>query len=134
MPKKFDLHIHTNYSDGINSPKEVLKQAKAIGLDGIAIADHDTVAGTKKAVKTAKELGIILIPAIEITTPFGDVLALGIDQVVEPRKKGRAMLTDIIDRIHTLGGVAIAAHPYAGYWKKKFADMKEIMKFDAIEI
>jgi predicted metal-dependent phosphoesterase TrpH len=134
MPKKFDLHVHTNYSDGINSPKEVVRQAKEVGLDGMAIADHDTVKGTKKARKTAEDVGIILIPAVEITTPFGDILALGIEEAVEPRKKGRKMITDIINRIHELGGIAIAAHPYAGYWPMKFADMKEIRAFDAIEI
>ena len=135
MPKEIDLHIHTNYSDGITSPRDAVRQAKAVGLDGIAITDHDTVEGMKKAKRIAKQLGIILVPGVEVTTPFGDVLALGIEEAVEAKSSGKDMVLEVIEKVHDLGGIAIAAHPYGGYWPMKFADMKSVIKrFDAIEI
>ena len=113
----------------------MVKQAKAIGLDGIAITDHDTVEGMKLAKTIAKKLDIMLIPGLEITTPFGDILALGIEEVIEIKHKDKKMIFSIIDEIHSLGGIAIAAHPYGGYWPMKFADMNDILKrFDAIEV
>jgi predicted metal-dependent phosphoesterase TrpH len=126
--KKFDLHVHTNCSDGINSPEEVLRYAKSIGLDGIAITDHDTVKGSKRVRKLAKELGIILIPGVEITTPYGDILALGVDEVFSGSP------SEIIEKIRKAGGVSILAHPYGGFWRKSFAEMKTVKEFDAIEV
>ena len=126
--KRFDIHVHTNYSDGISSPEEVVRYAKEIGLDGISITDHDTVAGSKSVRRLAKELGIILIPGVEITTPFGDILALGVDQTFSGKP------SEIIDKIRSAGGVAILAHPFGGFWRKSFAEMKLVKKFDAIEV
>ena len=126
--KKFDLHVHTNFSDGINSPEEVVRYAKKIGLDGIAITDHDTMRGSKKVRKLARDLEIILIPGVEITTPFGDILALGVEEVFSGKP------SKILDKIRSAGGVSILAHPYGGYWRKSFAEMKIVKEFDAIEI
>jgi predicted metal-dependent phosphoesterase TrpH len=126
--RKFDLHIHTNFSDGINSPEEVLRYAKKIGLDGIAITDHDTIRGSKKVRNLAKELEIILIPGVEITTEHGDILALGVEEVFS----GKPL--EILDKIRSSGGVSILAHPYGGYWRKSFAEMDVVKEFDAIEI
>jgi len=46
-----DLHLHSTYSDGSYQPKELLKLARSQGLGTIAIADHDTIKGSKKAIK-----------------------------------------------------------------------------------
>ena len=72
-----DLHIHTIYSyDGTASVPAVLTRAKQIGLDVIAITDHDEIAGSLKALELASKYGVQVIPAIEITTAEGDLLAL----------------------------------------------------------
>ena len=133
--KKFDLHIHTNFSDGISSPEEVVRYAKKIGLDGIAITDHDTVKGMKKAEKLAKKLNIELVPGLEITTSFGDILALGIKEVINGFNADLKGVMKIIDDIHKKGGIAVAAHPYAGVWPAgSFAENIDKLDFDAIEI
>jgi 3',5'-nucleoside bisphosphate phosphatase len=63
-----DLHIHTNFSDGLLSPEEVVKAAKKAGLTTIAITDHDTVDGIIPAQKEAAKLGMTIVPGIEFTT------------------------------------------------------------------
>ena len=69
MEKIIDLHIHTTYSDGSFSPKEIIDEAFKNGVFIIAIADHDTMdAYTEDLEKYAKEKGIKLIPAVEIST------------------------------------------------------------------
>ena len=64
-----DLHIHTTCSDGELTPFEVIDEAKKNGVKTIAIADHDTTESyTEDLFNYAKENGIDLIPAVEIST------------------------------------------------------------------
>lgn len=63
-----DLHIHTTYSDGTSTPEQVVAFAKKGGLTTIAITDHDVVAGIDPAIKKGKEVGVGIIPGIELTT------------------------------------------------------------------
>lgn len=67
-----DLHVHTTYSDGSYTPKEVVRLAKDIGLSAIAITDHDTVGGVEQALIEGDKLGIIVIPGVEVSVDFGD--------------------------------------------------------------
>jgi len=68
MTKPVDLHIHSIYSDGNLSPMDTVKIASQQGLAAIAIADHDDVSGIREAVKTGNELGVKVIPAVELST------------------------------------------------------------------
>lgn len=67
----FDLHVHTNYSDGLLKPRQVVDLAVEKNLDGIAITDHDTVAGIEEAIEYNKQINnpISIIPGIE----FGSI-------------------------------------------------------------
>lgn len=65
---KCDLHIHTNASDGIFSPQQIVQMAKQGGLDCIAITDHDTLLGVQPAQEEAKKLGIRCLTGVEIST------------------------------------------------------------------
>jgi len=65
--KKIDLHVHTNYSDGIYSPREVLELAKESDHGVISITDHDNLDGYRNAIEIAKEMDIELIPGVEIS-------------------------------------------------------------------
>ncbi|WP_018751588.1 PHP domain-containing protein [Paenibacillus sanguinis] len=68
----YDLHTHTQASDGMNSPRANVELAKAKGLTGLAITDHDTVAGVVEAAMAGKELGIDVVPGVEISTRAKD--------------------------------------------------------------
>lgn len=63
-----DLHAHTNHSDGLDSPTELIQNAKTAGVSVLAITDHDTVSGWEEAAQAAGSLGIGLIPGIEVST------------------------------------------------------------------
>ena len=72
--KKLDLHMHSKYSDdGQYEPIELLKMCKAAGLDMMAIADHNSVRGSRIALRHQQEYGITCIPAIEIDAVSQDV-------------------------------------------------------------
>lgn len=63
-----DMHVHSTASDGQLTPTEVVRLAASLGLAGVAITDHDTVAGIKEAAIAAQQEGIVLLPGIEIST------------------------------------------------------------------
>jgi len=67
-----DLHIHTNFSDGLLSPEDVVRKSHEMGLTAIAITDHDTVDGIPAAEAEGEKLGIKVIPGIEFTTDLPD--------------------------------------------------------------
>ncbi len=62
-----DLHLHTYYSDGRASPQELVEHAASLGMQTIAITDHDNARGSREAHPFAEQLGITLIPAVELT-------------------------------------------------------------------
>jgi predicted metal-dependent phosphoesterase TrpH len=106
-----DIHIHTIYSyDGTASVAAVLARAKKIGLDILAVTDHDEIKGSLKALELAPDYGIQVIPGIEITTAEGDLLAFNILEKVQRDLP----LVETIHRVGELGGFCIAPHPMAG--------------------
>ncbi|ACX52567.1 PHP domain protein [Ammonifex degensii KC4] len=72
MTLLFDLHVHTMASDGAETPAEVVARAKSIGLAGIAVTDHDTVAGLAEALEAAKKENLLVVPGVEISTEEGE--------------------------------------------------------------
>jgi len=76
---RVDLHLHTYYSDGVYSPAQVVMKAKENGLSIISIVDHDTTDGLEEAIEVGKELGIEVIPGIELSSSINgtDIHILG---------------------------------------------------------
>ena len=125
---RLDLHVHTKYSskDCSCSVVEAVKAAKAAGLKGIAITDHDSICGHAEAAKLSiKEF--LVIPSIEVSSRDGHILGLGISELI-PRNLPAAKTVDLIRR---QGGIAIAAHPF-GLARKIGSVYKA--RFDAIEV
>ena len=69
----YDLHIHSNFSDGVLTPLEIFKRAIAKKLKGIAITDHDTVQAISSAIKLSHTYEIDFIPGIELSTSYNDL-------------------------------------------------------------
>jgi 3',5'-nucleoside bisphosphate phosphatase len=63
-----DLHTHTNESDGTDTPAQLIEKARSIGLEGLAITDHDTLAGYEAARPLARAAGVDLVCGIELST------------------------------------------------------------------
>jgi predicted metal-dependent phosphoesterase TrpH len=72
MAKAFaaDLHTHSAFSDGDVTPAELVREAKARGLQAVALTDHDTLAGLPEALKTGKEAGVTVICGVEVSLRF----------------------------------------------------------------
>jgi len=65
-----DLHNHTTASDGDYTPAELVQQAKELGLNAVAVSDHDTLSGLKEAVNEGVRADIDVISAVEVTIRF----------------------------------------------------------------
>jgi len=112
-----DLHIHSVYSNGYfrylppwvaSTPEEILRVARERELKVVSITDHDSLEGSWQALRLANKYGIIVVPACEITSKDGHILAFGIKKEI-PKKMSA---DQTIKLIHQQGGLAVAAHPF----------------------
>jgi len=68
-----DLHVHTNFSDGVFTPTQAVAYASQVGLSAISITDHDTVDGVQEAVEAGKKYGVEVIPGIELSAELDNI-------------------------------------------------------------
>ncbi|MFT4890719.1 MAG: putative metal-dependent phosphoesterase TrpH [Halobacteriales archaeon] len=128
-----ELHSHSALShDGRDPVDRLLEQAEAVGLDALAVTDHDEIEASLEAVELAPEYDLVGIPGMEVTSDAGHVLALGVEEIVP---EGLSFL-DTIGRIHDLGGIAVIPHPFQesrhGVMAKVTA--ADLVAADAIEV
>ncbi|RLF55463.1 MAG: metal-dependent phosphoesterase [Thermoplasmata archaeon] len=103
---KLDLHIHSRYSeDAKGSPSDIVRIAKKRGLDGIAITDHNSIKGAKKALRFGSK-DFVVIPGVEISTRDGHLIALGVEEEI-PRDMD---LEETVELIIDNGGTPIVPH------------------------
>lgn len=67
---RVDFHMHTTHSDGSYTPTELIRYCKVKGLACVSVTDHDTISSFDEADEAAKDLGIELIPGVEISAQF----------------------------------------------------------------
>ena len=65
-----DLHVHSTFSDGTDTPTELVHKAVAYGLSAMALTDHDTLDGVPEAMKAGQATGLEVIPGVELSTFF----------------------------------------------------------------
>ena len=70
--KNPDLHLHTYYSDGKESPATVVQRAKAMGIDVMAITDHDGMGGVEEAVEEGRRLGVRVVRGVEFSAEYAE--------------------------------------------------------------
>ena len=64
--KRIDLHVHTNISDGSETPENTVRHAAGLGLCAIAVTDHDTTAGVNAALDAGRKLGVEVVAGLEL--------------------------------------------------------------------
>jgi hypothetical protein len=112
---KIDLHVHTLTSPGgVSSHAAVIRRAIRCGLDGIAVTDHNRIAGVAEARALAPP-GFLVIPGVEYSTDHGHILALFCETFANDLRrdgKKRYLLSELCPFIRGQGGLLIASHPY----------------------
>ena len=84
---KTDLHMHTYYSDGYNTPERLIDKAKNQGIKILSITDHDSVNAIGQAAEYAKKFGMEVIPGVEISTDIRDTEVHILGYFVDPDNK-----------------------------------------------
>jgi hypothetical protein len=123
---KADLHVHTEFSlDGKTTMEQLIQSAIDHGIGCVAVTDHNEF----KAYELLKDnKDVIIIPAEEVSSSEGHIIALGIDRRIPPRHS----IQETIDMIHEAGGYAFAAHPYR--WWSGLGEKNTLnYPFDGIE-
>jgi len=104
-----EFHSHSSLSyDGRDPVELLLGQAEAVGLDALAVTDHDEIDASLRAADLAPEYDLVGIPGMEITSEAGHVLGLGVEEAVPPGLS----YGETLDRIHDQGGIAVIPHPF----------------------
>ncbi|MDF2959586.1 MAG: histidinol-phosphatase [Paenibacillus sp.] len=135
----FELHCHTYHSDGKQSLAELALAAKALGLRGVALTDHNTMTGLTNREQVVAETGVEVIPGLEWTTFFGHMLTLGIHEYVDWRNLSPFHIHRGIEGVHRQGGLVGIAHPFrvgspmctGCYWEFEVSDWSKV---DYIEV
>jgi predicted metal-dependent phosphoesterase TrpH len=90
-----DTHTHSRFSDGTQSPTELMEDAVDSGVDVIGLTDHDTTAGWDEALAAAGDLGVGLLRGVEVSTRYQGVTVHMLCYLHEP---AGAELTAVIGR------------------------------------
>ena len=127
-----ELHVHSTFSDGRDSPGQVILEAVNKELDFISITDHDTFKGSLKAVKavSSMNLDIIVIIGAEIRSDEGDLLIYCPETPIDRFPSNALELADY-SREHDC--IVVPAHPFDIH-RKGIGDLVYSYRWDAIEV
>jgi len=128
-----ELHAHSALShDGRDPVEALLERAREVGLDALAVTDHDAISASLDAAEKAPDYGLVGIPGLEVSTADGHLLALGVREVVPAGHPFEAT----VDRIHDRGGLAVVPHPFHAtrHGVGKNVDGDALAEADAIEV
>jgi predicted metal-dependent phosphoesterase TrpH len=139
MPLRIDFHVHSFFSmDGVSSPEDLIAAAKARGLNGFAITDHNTCDavdymignGLMRADGNPVD-GFLVIPGVEVTTADGHLLCLGCN--LPSSLKGKPSL-DVSRLAHEAGGICVAPHPYDLFRAGIRESVLDTLPLDGVEV
>jgi len=109
----FDLHVHTNRGspDSSLTPEELVSEAVRVGLTGVMVTEH--VGWPRQDFEEfARRQPVVLIRALEVYTPLGHVITLGLDKHVTGFAGGIETVRQLREKVDQVGGVMILAHPF----------------------
>jgi predicted metal-dependent phosphoesterase TrpH len=128
-----ELHTHSELSHDGRDPVDLLvEQAAAVGLDALAVTDHDEIDASRAAAELSAEHGLVGIVGMEVTCAAGHVLAFGIDRAIP----AGLSYDETLARIHDQGGIAVVPHPFQKTRHGVAAHVTEeqLASADAIEV
>jgi predicted metal-dependent phosphoesterase TrpH len=138
MLHRFDLHVHSYFSaDAASAPEDLIEAARARGLSGIAITDHDTCEVHEYLIERGLERldgqpahGFLVVPGVEVSTADGHLLCVG---TTLPEMRGEPA-AKVVKAIEDRGGVAIPSHPY-DHWRSGIREeILDSLDLKAIEV
>lgn len=131
---KIDLHCHTVYSgDSTLTPLELIKKAKSLGLDGVAVTEHMSFEASAPADEAAAAENFILFRGVEVSTDLGHFQLFGVEDD-SWNIWGMAHYVParpLIERAKTLGLVVVAAHPFGR--RDRYAAMDAIYSLEGLD-
>ncbi len=107
-----DTHLHTkeHSPDSFLPLRDAVARAKALGLGGLCVTDHDSWGILPETEALRRECNFPFFVGIEILTAEGDFVVFGVEPFdYQPR---RLRTEDLMERVNQCGGAAVAAHPY----------------------
>src|SRR2546422_3595564 len=128
MSWTFVCHVHTHRSaDCMTSPAALVRRAARLGIDVLAVTDHDTWQGSVDALGAVSRSGAALrvVIASEVATDHGDVIGLFLRDDVRVRPAA-----EFCDRVHEQGGLVLLPHPYK--WHR--LDEPLLQRVDLVEV
>lgn len=130
-----ELHVHTSHSDGTRTLEQILGLAERLGLDTVAVTDHDKISEGLRAVRLAPRYRIAAVAGTEVTTRTQHhVLGLFIERPVPLYRS----MADSVCAIRDQGGLAILAHPFMAVpnssGRRRILGWLEQTDFDGIEL
>ena len=139
---KIDFHVHSLYSeDSFQSFKDIIRVADNRGLDGVVIADHNTIAGADELIaawndyyKQLDKKRITVIRAGEYSTEEGHIMILGLKHPIENQLKLNGQwykAREVVEAARAQDAVVILAHPYRNKHREPSEWLLE--NIDAIE-
>jgi predicted metal-dependent phosphoesterase TrpH len=108
-----DLHVHSSPASpcSSNPVERLIEEARAIGLDGICLTDHNHLWDAAEVEALRQKHGFLILRGNEITTDQGDILVLGLEEDIQ----GVIKLEELREKVLKAGAFMIAAHPFRGF-------------------
>ena len=101
MSHRFDLHTHSDHSDGTYAPAEIVRFAARGHIDLLALTDHDCISGVPEAVAAGKEEGVRVIPGVELDVDMDHPVLIRAMEVARERRDRRNEI--ILSRLDAAG-------------------------------
>ena len=113
-----DLHVHSIYSDGTNTPEELVSLAATRGLSAMALTDHDTVGGIRELIAAAANSTVEAVPGIREVALFGASLHAVAD--TDPNRT-----QEVKDALHQVGHIVDRIGPITPSLEDVFVSLIE---------
>jgi predicted metal-dependent phosphoesterase TrpH len=130
-----DLHCHSKYSnDNHLEPRDLISRALDLGLDGVCFTEHHSMEASKPVLRVELPPDFVVLRGVEVSTDCGHLLVYGVTDDSWNRwgRHNHLNLSQVIQRVHNLGGICVPAHPFRG-WDSLGEKIYSFPHLDAVE-